>query len=35
MAMKNAEIAKVLYAIAELLEMQDVQFKPRAYEKAA
>ncbi len=33
--MKNAEIAKILFAIAELLEMQGVQFKPRAYEKAA
>jgi DNA polymerase (family 10) len=33
--MKNDEIAKVLYAIAELLDMQGVKFKPRAYEKAA
>lgn len=35
MTLKNAEIARVLYAIAELLDMQGVQFKPRAYEKAA
>jgi DNA polymerase (family 10) len=34
-AMKNTEIARILYAIGELLEMQGVQFKPRAYEKAA
>lgn len=33
--MRNAEIAKILYAIAELLDMQGVEFKPRAYEKAA
>ncbi|MEW6035853.1 MAG: DNA polymerase/3'-5' exonuclease PolX [Candidatus Micrarchaeota archaeon] len=35
MALKNADIARVLYAIAELLDMQGVPFKPRAYEKAA
>ncbi len=33
--MNNQEIAKILYEISEYLEMQDVQFKPRAYEKAA
>ena len=33
--MKNQEIAKILYEMAELLEMQEVQFKPRAFEKAA
>ena len=33
--MKNIEIAKILYEIAEMLEMQGVQFKPRAYQKAA
>ena len=33
--MKNAEIAKVLYEISEYLEMQEVAFKPRAYQKVA
>jgi DNA polymerase (family 10) len=33
--MKNFEIAKILYEIAELLEMKQVQFKPQAYRKAA
>ncbi|MBI2038627.1 MAG: hypothetical protein HYT19_01755 [Candidatus Nealsonbacteria bacterium] len=33
--MKNSEIAKVLYEIALYMEMDNVQFKPRAYEKAA
>lgn len=33
--MKNSEIAKFFYEIANILEMQDVQFKPRAYRKAA
>lgn len=33
--MKNSEISKILYEIAEMLEMQGVQFKPKAYEKAA
>lgn len=33
--MKNQEIADILYKMAELLEMQDVQFKPYAYQKAA
>jgi DNA polymerase (family 10) len=33
--MTNAEIARVLNEIAAFLEMEGVQFKPRAYEKAA
>lgn len=33
--MKNQEIAKILGAIAEYLEMDKVPFKPQAYEKAA
>ncbi|MBI2084642.1 MAG: DNA polymerase/3'-5' exonuclease PolX [Candidatus Aenigmarchaeota archaeon] len=33
--MKNFEIAKILYNIALYLEMEEEQFKPRAYEKAA
>jgi len=33
--MKNLEIAKILYEIADILEAQDVQFKPRAYRNAA
>ena len=33
--MTNQEIAKVLYEMAALLEMEGVAFKPRAYEKAA
>ncbi|KAA0002668.1 MAG: DNA polymerase/3'-5' exonuclease PolX [Thermoplasmata archaeon] len=33
--MKNREIARIFYEIADMLEMQDVQFKPRAYRKAA
>ena len=33
--MKNPEIAKFFYEIANILEIQDVQFKPRAYRKAA
>jgi DNA polymerase (family 10) len=32
---KNPEVAKILNEIALLLEMDNVQFKPRAYEKAA
>lgn len=32
---KNAEVAKILYEIADLLELQDVQWKPQAYRKAA
>ena len=33
--MKNLELAKILYEIADILEIQDVQWKPRAYRKAA
>ena len=33
--MKNQEIAKIFYEIAGYLEMEDVAFKPYAYEKAA
>lgn len=33
--MTNQEIAKILYEMAILYEMRGVQFKPRAYEKAA
>ena len=35
MTVTNDEIARVLYEIGEYLDMQGVQFKPRAYEKAA
>ncbi|PIQ98613.1 MAG: DNA polymerase III [Candidatus Nealsonbacteria bacterium CG11_big_fil_rev_8_21_14_0_20_39_9] len=33
--MKNQEIAKIFYEIANFLEMEEVQFKPYAYQKAA
>lgn len=33
--MKNREIAKIFYGIAEYLKMDDVAFRPQAYEKAA
>jgi len=33
--MKNREIAKIFYEIAEYLEMDEVPFKPYAYEKVA
>ncbi|MBC7129088.1 MAG: DNA polymerase/3'-5' exonuclease PolX [Thermoplasmatales archaeon] len=33
--MKNQEVAKLLYEIADLLEIEGVEFKPRAYRKAA
>lgn len=33
--MKNKEIAKLLYEIADYLEIKDVNYKPRAYRKAA
>ncbi len=33
--MKNSEIAAILYDIADILEMQNIQFKPNAYRKAA
>lgn len=32
---KNREVADILYEIADLLEMKGVQFKPRAYRRAA
>ncbi len=33
--MKNLEVAKLLYNIADILELQEVQWKPQAYRKAA
>ncbi|MDO8741459.1 MAG: DNA polymerase/3'-5' exonuclease PolX [Candidatus Woesearchaeota archaeon] len=33
--MKNLEIAALFYEIADMLEMQNVQWKPQAYRKAA
>lgn len=33
--MKNFELAKMFYEIADFLEMQDVEFKPQAYRKVA
>ncbi len=33
--MKNSEVARILRNISILLDMENVQFKPRAYEKAA
>ncbi|MEK6950865.1 MAG: DNA polymerase/3'-5' exonuclease PolX [Nanoarchaeota archaeon] len=33
--MKNLEIAKILYNIADILELQEVPFKPQAYRRAA
>lgn len=33
--MKNEEVAKMLYLMSIYLEMDEAQFKPRAYEKAA
>jgi DNA polymerase (family 10) len=33
--MKNQELANIFYEIAEFLEMEGVQFKPYAYQKAA
>jgi len=35
MPASNADIARVLREIALFLEMEDVPFKPRSYEKAA
>ncbi len=32
---KNSDVAKLLYKIADLLEIQNVQWKPQAYRKAA
>lgn len=33
--MKKRELARILYEIADLLEIKEVNFKPRAYRKAA
>ena len=33
--MKNQEIAQIFYEIAEFLEMEDIAFKPYAYQRAA
>ncbi len=33
--MENSEVASALYEIADMLEMQNVEFKPAAYRKAA
>lgn len=33
--MRNQDIANILYEIGQYLEMEGVEFKPRAYEKAA
>src|SRR5271157_4433584 len=33
--MKNADIAAIFYAMADILEIQKVQWKPNAYRKAA
>ena len=33
--MRNKEVARVLYAIADLLEIKEEKFKPNAYRKAA
>ena len=33
--MKNEEIAKILFEIGEILEIEGVPFKPRAYQLAA
>ena len=33
--MTNQELAKIFYEIAEYLEMEEVAFKPYAYEKVA
>jgi DNA polymerase (family 10) len=32
---KNAEVARILYLIADILDIEDVKFKPAAYRKAA
>ncbi len=33
--MKNLDIAKILNSIADILELQEIKFKPQAYRKAA
>lgn len=35
MAIRNNEVVRILYEVADLLELQGVQFKPNAYRKAA
>jgi DNA polymerase (family 10) len=35
MRMTNADVARILYEVADLLELKGVQFKPNAYRKAA
>ncbi|MBI2042176.1 MAG: DNA polymerase/3'-5' exonuclease PolX [Candidatus Nealsonbacteria bacterium] len=35
MTLTNKEIARILYEIADLLAIQEVEFKPQAYQKAA
>lgn len=35
MSITNKKIAQILYEIADILEMQDIEFKPRAYRRAA
>ncbi|MEK6852459.1 MAG: helix-hairpin-helix domain-containing protein, partial [Nanoarchaeota archaeon] len=33
--MKNQELAKIFYEMADIFELENVQWKPRAYRKAA
>lgn len=33
--MKNREVAELFYEVADILEYQQVEWKPRAYRKAA
>jgi len=33
--MKNLELAKIFYAVADILEIKEVEWKPAAYRKAA
>ncbi|MFW9971929.1 MAG: DNA polymerase/3'-5' exonuclease PolX [Candidatus Odinarchaeota archaeon] len=33
--MRNMEIARILYEIADLLELNEIEYKPRAYRRAA
>jgi DNA polymerase (family 10) len=33
--MKNSLVAEILYEVADMLEIKDVEFKPRAYRRAA
>lgn len=33
--MRNAEVARIFYEVADILELQGVKFKPQAYRKAA